>query len=201
MALGVPQWERGSRQRKQRAKVNDSFDDALGVILCGVRDPSNVGSIMRTCSCFGVSRFLHLHYAANEETNQKYWSGLHVSAAIQSCSVGTCVNFEYHGTPFQSISVSDYVLSERPVVVLEAIAGAVSIHDYKFPRHCDIMVGSEHKGVSEHILKKLRKDVDAVVYVPMTGPHHSLNVASAMTIALYEYRRQWGGAVNDQDSS
>jgi len=183
----------GSRHCKQKQRDVCNDDDNLGVILCGVRNPSNVGSMMRTCSCFRVSRLLHLHYAANNKTNQKYWSEPHVSAALQSCSVGTFTRFEHDGMLFKSIPVNEFTLPERPLVVLEAIAGAVSIMEYKFPEQCEIMVGSEHKGVATEILRNLRKEVDAVVYVPMVGPHHSLNVASAMTIALYEYRRQWPG--------
>lgn len=153
---------------------------------------------MRTCGCFGISRMLHVHYARTEETNQTYWSEPHVVAAIQSNSVGTSKRFQQDGLPFESISACEYatVLSKEdhpPVIVLEAIAGAVSIYNFKFPKECEIMVGSENKGVTKEILKNLRRGVDAVVFVPMVGhaAHRSLNVASAMTIALYEYRRQW----------
>lgn len=185
----------GSRHRKQRDQFNTDVDSDknVGIVLCGVRHPSNVGAIIRSCSCFGVSRLLHLHSAANNNTNKRYWSEPHIVATLQSCSVGTLSRFQQaDGAPFQSISIDNFVVS-RPLVVMEAIAGAISIYEYKFPEHCDVMVGSEHKGITTDILKALRKDVDAVVYVPMQGPHHSLNVASALTIALYEYRRQWPG--------
>lgn len=120
-------------------------DDQVAVVLCGVRHPSNVGSIMRSCSCFGAVRLQHLHYAF-DETNRTYWSEPHVLAAVQSASVGTYQEFQQHdGTPFRSIPVYDFEMSEVPLVVLEAIKGAVSIQDYKFPERCEIMVGSEHK--------------------------------------------------------
>lgn len=34
---------------------------------------------------------------------------------------------------------------------------------------------------------------DAVVYIPLPGVYHSLNVATALSIAMYEYRRHWPG--------
>ena len=32
---------------------------------------------------------------------------------------------------------------------------------------------------------------DAFCIIPMAGPHASLNLATSLAIALYEYRRQW----------
>ena len=34
---------------------------------------------------------------------------------------------------------------------------------------------------------------DAVVYIPLCGVYHNLNVATALSVAMCEYRRQWPG--------
>mmetsp|Transcript_22025 Transcript_22025/g.66066 ORF Transcript_22025/g.66066 Transcript_22025/m.66066 type:complete len:88 (+) Transcript_22025:24-287(+) len=82
--------------------------------------------------------------------------------------------------------------ADRPsMVFIETATSAVSLHNYVFPRECAIVVGSEERGVPPKVLAAARRGVDAIVYIPMPGPHPSLNVATALSIALYEYRRQW----------
>mmetsp|Transcript_10824 Transcript_10824/g.16631 ORF Transcript_10824/g.16631 Transcript_10824/m.16631 type:complete len:252 (-) Transcript_10824:577-1332(-) len=191
----------GARRNVKDASSVSNGENDVGIILCGVKSPQNVGSMMRTCRCFGIPQLLHLHYALNDETNVHYWNQPNIVQQLESCSVGLLSSFQSNDdkfqTPFPSMSIADFVTSHLqsnqspPLVVLEAIAGAVSIHDFKFPQNCHIMVGSEHKGISRQVLKALRRDVDAVIYVPMVGSHHSMNASSAMTVALYEYRKQW----------
>mmetsp|Transcript_28142 Transcript_28142/g.39587 ORF Transcript_28142/g.39587 Transcript_28142/m.39587 type:complete len:224 (+) Transcript_28142:27-698(+) len=195
-ATGRPR--KGGRHNRDKHGTDNIEGSIFGVVLCGVRTPANVGAIMRLCSCFGTADLLHLHYASNDDTNRKYWRQSQISQELESCSVGTKKRFEHEGAPFQSVQVSEFVPylasdDRPPVIVLEAVAGATSIYDFQFPERCKIMVGSEHKGVSKEILRGLRKGLDAVIFVPMTGPHHSMNVASVMSVALYEYRRQWRG--------
>jgi tRNA(Leu) C34 or U34 (ribose-2'-O)-methylase TrmL len=81
-----------------------------------------------------------------------------------------------------------------PVIALETAAGAVNLCDFRFPESCEIMVGAEGTGISPAVISALEPGRgDAVVYVPLPGVYHSLNVATALAIALYEYRRQWPG--------
>ena len=78
-----------------------------------------------------------------------------------------------------------------PLVVVETAAGAVSLHGFAFPARCSIVVGSEDRGVDRALLQGLRPGYDSIVFVPMPGHHTSLNVATALGIVLFEYRRQW----------
>lgn len=98
--------------------------------------------------------------------------------------------------PVQSQHISHYLASmddpnRLPLVVIETATGAQSISDFKFPKQCVVLVGSEDNGVPPKVIKKLRKDFDGLVYIPMPGNHLSLNVVAALTCSLYEYRRQW----------
>ena len=77
-----------------------------------------------------------------------------------------------------------------PIVAIETATGAVDITGFDFPRECTIMVGSEGSGIDPKVLRAMAPGYDRLVYIPMHGPHHSLNVSQAVAIALYEYRRQ-----------
>ena len=62
---------------------------------------------------------------------------------------------------------------------------------FSFPRRCVLLAGGEGHGVSREILNRMVVGFDAVVYIPMPGPHKSMNVATALGCAMYEFRRQW----------
>ena len=78
-----------------------------------------------------------------------------------------------------------------PIIAIETATSAVPLNDFKFPERCAIMVGSEGNGIDPRVCKLLRPGYDAFVIIPMVGPHKSMNVATALGVALYEYRRQW----------
>ena len=92
--------------------------------------------------------------------------------------------------------LSTHARQERvPVVALETAAHASNLCDFKFPQKCDIMVGAEDTGISSAVIDAMDPSRgDAIVYIPLPGVYHSLNVATALSIAMYEYRRQWPGS-------
>ena len=80
-----------------------------------------------------------------------------------------------------------------PLVAVETAKGAVPLPSFKFPPRCIIVAGAEGSGVDVKLLRRLQPGFDAIVYIPMPGGHKSLNVAEAVSCAVYEYRRQWPG--------
>ncbi len=73
------------------------------------------------------------------------------------------------------------------LVGLEQTTGSVSLHHYVFPRRTVLVVGNERLGLSDDLLEL----VDDVVEIPVWGLPYSYNVATAATMALYEYCRQY----------
>ena len=74
-------------------------------------------------------------------------------------------------------------------VALDNVDGAVDIRTFKFPKYCNLLIGEEQRGLSEEALDT----ADYIVYIPMRGAVRSFNVASAATVAMYEYVRQNSG--------
>ena len=97
-----------------------------------------------------------------------------------------------------SSSTLDFKLPQDrpPIIAIETATSAVDITKFVFPRDCFIMVGSEGSGIDPKILRAMAPGYDQLVYIPMHGPHHSLNVAMALNVALYEWRRQHPAAVS-----
>ena len=73
------------------------------------------------------------------------------------------------------------------LVGLEQTTNSTSMHDYSFVRRTALVVGNERTGLTEEILELL----DDVVEIPVYGLPHSFNAATAASMALYEYCRQF----------
>jgi RNA methyltransferase, TrmH family len=145
---------------------------SLVMVLDGVQDPGNCGTILRSAEAFGSTGIALLKGSVNPY-NPKC---LRASA----------------GSVFRVPLVSG--LEER--LLLAAIeqrkldmyalvsSGEMDLRDSKFERRCALIVGSEGHGISERLRAK---SVD--VRIP-TVAVESLNAAMAAGIALYEARRQ-----------
>lgn len=73
------------------------------------------------------------------------------------------------------------------LVGLEQTTGSRDLHHYEFARRTALVVGNERTGLTEEVLALL----DEVVEIPVWGLPYSYNVASAATMAMYEYCRQY----------
>jgi tRNA G18 (ribose-2'-O)-methylase SpoU len=73
------------------------------------------------------------------------------------------------------------------LVGLEQTTDSKSLHEYQFPRKAALVVGNERSGLTPDLLALL----DDVVEIPVWGLPYSYNVATATTMALYEYCRQY----------
>ena len=73
------------------------------------------------------------------------------------------------------------------LVGLEQTTNSTSMHSYSFSRRTVLVVGNERTGLTPEILALL----DDVVEIPVYGLPHSFNAATAASMALYEYCRQF----------
>jgi tRNA G18 (ribose-2'-O)-methylase SpoU len=73
------------------------------------------------------------------------------------------------------------------LVGLEQTTNSTSMHGYSFARRSVLVVGNERTGLTPEILELL----DDVVEIPVYGLPHSFNAATAASMALYEYCRQF----------
>jgi tRNA G18 (ribose-2'-O)-methylase SpoU len=73
------------------------------------------------------------------------------------------------------------------LVGLEQTTNSRNLHDYTFARRTALVIGNERTGLTEDVLTQL----DDVLEIPVWGLPYSYNVATATTMALYEYCRQF----------
>jgi tRNA G18 (ribose-2'-O)-methylase SpoU len=73
------------------------------------------------------------------------------------------------------------------LVGLEQTTHSESLFTFRFARRTALVVGNERTGLTEDELRLL----DRVTEIPVFGLPYSLNVATAASMALYEYCRQF----------
>ena len=73
------------------------------------------------------------------------------------------------------------------LVGLEQTTNSENLHDFGFDRRTVLVIGNERNGLEDDVLAL----VDRVVEIPVYGKPYSYNMATAATMAIYEYCRQY----------
>lgn len=143
------------------------------IILDGVEDPHNVGSILRVAECSGAHGVIIAKHRACSitETVVKVSSG-----ASNYVKVAMVTN------------INDTIRELRDDFVKVVCAEADGKEMYSVDMACDIalVIGSEGKGVKP----LTRKLCDEVVSIPMKGKINSLNASVATGVVAFEVLRQ-----------
>lgn len=72
-------------------------------------------------------------------------------------------------------------------VGLEQTTNSICLFEFEFSRKTALIIGAEREGLAQQELDRL----DHVVEIPVYGQPYSYNVATATTMAVYEYCRQY----------
>lgn len=154
----------------ERAHTNSSL-----VILDGVEDAHNLGAIIRTCVCAGVSGII-IPSRRNVQVN----------ATVEKSSAGAINHIPIIKVNSLVNAVQRLKNSDWWVVAADA-SGKDNYYDVDYTdMNFALVMGAEHAGVSKSILNLS----DFVVKIPMLKDFNSLNVSNAMSIIIFETVRQ-----------
>ena len=150
---------------------------ALVVVMAGLQDPGNVGTLIRSAEAFGASGAVLLPGTVNP------WNAKAVRA-----SAGSVFRLRVVSLGVEAMAA---MLRERGVRLLAAAAdGDVALGEAGLDGPVAVVVGNEGAGVPAEVLAA----ADARVAIRCPGPVESLNAAIAGSILLYEAARQRAGA-------
>lgn len=139
----------------------------LSVILDGIGDPGNMGTIIRTAEWFGADRIIASPDCVD------FWSPKVVQSAMGSLFRMPCIVLEN--------SALRANLSTDNVRVLAADMGGTAISQIGKQTNQALVIGSESQGLSDF----WREACDVTVSIPGKGDTESLNAAVAASILLY----------------
>ncbi|MEM5516992.1 RNA methyltransferase [Henriciella sp. AS95] len=161
------------RQRHKPLGELDATAQDLWVALYEVRDPGNLGTILRTADCAGISGVVLVNQCCDP-----------YSVEAVRASMGSVFDVEFaHGSieDFASWS-SNAGLS----VVAASVKGTARHTEIDMKRGTVILMGNEQAGIPPDV----EAECDTLCLIPMRGGADSLNLAQATAIMTYEAWRQ-----------
>lgn len=139
------------------------------LVLDGLQDPGNVGTIWRTADALGADGILLVNGCADP-----------FSPKTMRSTMGACFRLPVYEVTAEELPA----LLERSGLPLYATAlrkDTVDIRDADLT-HCAVVIGSEGRGISDGMLALCEKTIK----IPMRDRCESLNAASAATVVLWE---------------
>ena len=147
---------------------------ALVVVLAGIQDPGNLGTILRSAEAFGATGVVSLPGTVSA------WNPKAVRASAGSV----------FRVPLIAASERECLekLREAGVRILATtgVSGAQPADLVDMAEPIALVIGNEGNGVADDLAAK----ADAKITIPCPGPVESLNAAVAASVLLYEASRQ-----------
>ncbi len=143
----------------------------IRVLLDDIRSPHNVGSIFRSCECFGVEEIILAGITPSPENNSK----------AKKTAMGCEVKYSYH----ENAAEAALLLKKQgfKIYSVEKTGNSTGIRGLKTETPALVILGNEEFGIS----RKLLEISDCILHIDMYGFKNSLNVSVACAIALYEF--------------
>jgi tRNA (guanosine-2'-O-)-methyltransferase len=162
------------KRKNKIISVINSRQPSIRVVLENIHDPHNVSAIFRTCDAVGVPKVSLVYYqeafpkiGKKSSASAFKWVEKEKFKSIEDCYS----NLKEEGFSIYASSISD---------------GAVSLYELDLTKKSAIVLGNEHRGVSDIATTM----ADKKFLIPMFGMVQSLNVSVAAAIILYEALRQ-----------
>ena len=143
------------------------------VVLDGVEDPHNLGSIIRSADCAGVHGVI---------------LGKHRSAPVTAAAVKASAGASEHMKIARVVNISAALeeLKAAGLWIAGADMAGESMYKQDMTGAFALVIGNEGEGLS----RLVKERCDYLVSIPMNGHVDSLNAGVAAGILLFEKRRQ-----------
>jgi len=138
--------------------------------LDGVRDPGNLGTIIRLCDWFGIRDLV-----CSPDTVDCY------NPKVLMATMGSIARVRVHYLSLEE------ALSRSGLPVFGASMEGEALGTFRLPEEGILVMGSESHGISEGVSELLENTLGISPFGK--GNAESLNVATASAIFLYEIRR------------
>lgn len=160
---------------KQPEKVDvnilDEAKKGIVLVLEDIRDPGNLGTIMRIADWYGIK-----HIFASVGTVDMFNN----KTIISSMGSFARVHMQYG-----DIRKLLKECNEGKILTIGSVLGAKSSHTYAWPKTGVLVIGNEANGISDETKELLKNSVT----IPSYGDAESLNAGVATAVLLDEWRR------------
>ncbi|MEP6464765.1 MAG: RNA methyltransferase [Parafilimonas sp.] len=150
---------------KRNAITSPVLKNKITLLLDGIQDPGNLGTIIRTADWFGIENII-----ASVDTTDVY------NPKVVQATMGSIVRVNVFYTDLKVF------LSTNNIMVYAAVLDGENISAIPATNECILIIGNESKGIRKHIQPYIQKKVS----VQKTGNAESLNAAVATGIILFK---------------
>lgn len=157
-------------------RVRHRYDKAI--ILNGVSDPGNMGTILRTAEAFGFTK-IYITKGSCDPYSDK----------VLRSTMGAIFQIELKAG-FECPDLINYLKKEGYSIIASSLSDrSLNIEDMKRTGAFDpgkpyaLVFGNEGSGIDE----VFQEEADFLYKIPMSGSAESLNVAAAAAISLYTF--------------
>ena len=155
----IPQWP---------ALVHDMLNKKFSIVLDGIQDPGNMGTIIRTADWYGIENII-----CSEDCVEVY------NPKVVQATMGSLSRMNVHYVDLEEI------LAHTKLPVYGALLDGENIYNINFGTEGLIVMGNEGKGLTD----KVKQLVTRAITIPRGGKAESLNVAIATAIFCSEINR------------
>ena len=153
--------------------LNQNQKKTLVIVLAGIQDPGNLGTILRSAEAFGATGVVSLPGTVSA------WNAKAVRASAGSV----------FRVPVLAAEIDECIprLRSAGVAILATLARAAQqAHSADLAGPVALIIGNEGSGIPAEIARQ----VDGEITIPCPGPVESLNAAVAASVLLYEASQQ-----------
>lgn len=163
-------------ERKNSENLQTIQRHPIVVVLQDVRSRYNVGSIFRSADAFCIQQLVLTGYTPQPPSTE-----------ISKTALGSQESVPYIHVPDIHSALNDLQAKGFTLCAVELTTPTIRIDTLSSASYpLALILGNELDGVSEQVLRRCSFGV----HIPMFGIKHSLNVAVAAGIAMYEAVRQ-----------
>ena len=148
------------------------------LVLDNIRSMHNVGSAFRTCDAFNVEKLYLCGITATPPQKE-----------IAKTALGATESVDWEYKEHVSELATELKSAGYAIILVEQTDSSVMLQEFDFSQYQKValFVGNEVFGISDELLPMS----DAAVEIPQFGTKHSLNVAVATGITLWEAVKQF----------
>jgi TrmH family RNA methyltransferase len=152
-------------------KENNQIEIQNDIIIAldDVRDPGNLGTIIRTADWYGVKKVV-----VSETTAEFY------NPKVIAASMGSFTRVQIFYT-----NLKEYLNKNKNVPILGTLLNGEDAHNFSYPESGILLMGSESNGIHEELIPLITSKIT----IPRYGMAESLNVSMATGIVLDNWKR------------
>jgi RNA methyltransferase, TrmH family len=166
-------------------RTGEGCSSPLILVLVGVQDPGNVGTILRSASAFGASAAITAASGqsgtaspfAPKALRASAGAALHLPVLAGHAAVAAIEQLRARGIYVMASSSRESPGTSQPLL---------SPWQVNWCRPVALLIGNEGQGLHEEI----ERAADALIRIPIASTVESLNAAAAAAVLFYEAARQ-----------